>query len=198
MRHTIAHYIKNCNTYIWIKLACHAPYGLLKLLEVPVRRWSSISLDLITRLPTSNSYDILLVMVDRLSKITYYIPTTMYVTFRGMASLYFDYIFHLHGIPDSVVSDWGTQFVLEFTRALCNLTGTKQNLSTSFHPQIDSQTKCVNALVEQYLCGYCNYQQDNWTKLLTMAEFLYNNNLSSSTGITPFFAMYREHPRYLI
>ena len=74
----------------------------------------------------------------------------------------------------------------------------KQNLSTSFHPQTDGQTERVNALIEQYLRGYCNYQQDNWTELLTMAEFSYNNTLSSSTGITLFYAMYGEHPRYLI
>ena len=76
--------------------------------------------------------------------------------------------------------------------------GTKQNLSTSFHPQMDSQTEQINALIEQYLQGYYNYQQDNWTELLTKAEFSYNNTLSSSTGITPFYAMYGEHPRYLI
>ena len=56
----------------------------------------------------------------------------------------------------------------------------------------------VNTLVEQYLRGYCNYQQDNWTELLTMAEFSYNNTLASSMGITPFYAMYGEHPKYLI
>ena len=74
-----------------------------------------------------------------------------------MAHLYFDHIFHLYSILDSVVSDLKTQFVSDFTRALYNLTGTKQSLSTSFHPQTDGQTECVNALVEQYLCAYCNY-----------------------------------------
>ena len=76
--------------------------------------------------------------------------------------------------------------------------GMKQKLSTSFHPETDGQTKRINTLVEPYLCWYCNYQQDNWMELLTMAEFSYNNTLSSSTGITPSYAMYGEHPRYLI
>ena len=90
------------------------------------------------------------------------------------------------------------KFISEFTKALCALMGMKQNLSTSFHPQTDGLTERVNALVEQYLRGYYNYQQDNWTELLTMAEFSYNNTLSSSTGITPFYAIYGKHPRYLI
>src|SRR5258706_11360420 len=71
-------------------------------------------------------------------------------------------------------------------------------MSTSFHPQTDGQTERVNALVEQYIRGYCNYQQDNWVELLTMAEFSYNNTMCSSTGLTPFFAIYGEHPRYQV
>ena len=110
MRHTIAKFIRNYDTCSHIKLARHAPYGLLKALEVPFQRWSSVSLDLITGLPLSNRFDALLVVVDRLSKMAHYIPTTMDVTSKGIARLFFDNIFKLHGIPDSVVSDQGTQF----------------------------------------------------------------------------------------
>ena len=52
--------------------------------------------------------------------------------------------------------------------------------------------------MEQYLCGYCNYQQDNWVELLILAEFSYNNTLSTTTGMTPFQAMYGINPRYTI
>jgi len=92
----------------------------------------------------------------------HYVPTTMDVNSKHVARLFLDNIFHSHGIPDSIVSDHGTQFALEFTRALTNLVGIQQKISTTFHPQTDSQTECVNAIVEQYLWGYSNYQQDNW------------------------------------
>ena len=196
MRGTIAQYIRNCDTCSRIKPARHAPYGLLKPLEIPIRRWTSVSLDLITGLPPSNGYDALLVVVDRLSKMAHYAATTTDVSSKGIAKLYLDNIFQLHGLPDSVVSDRGTQFSSDFTRALCDLAGIQQKMSTSFHPETDGQTERVNAIVEQYLRVYCNYQQNNWQELLTMAEFSYNNTISSSTGITPFFAMYGDHPRY--
>ena len=80
MRQTIAKFIRNCDTCTRIKPAHHAPYGFLKTLEVPLRRWSSVSLDLITGLPLSNGLDTLLVVVDRLSKMAHYIPTTIDVT----------------------------------------------------------------------------------------------------------------------
>ena len=123
----------------------------------------------------------------------HYIPTSSDVNSKELAKLYFNNVFRLHGLPDSVVSDRG---VSTFSRSLCDLAGIQQKMSTSFHPQTDGQTERVNAIAEQYLRGYCNYQQDNWCELLTMAEFSYNNIVSSSTGITPFFAMYGDHPRY--
>ena len=105
MRHTIARYIWNSETCTQIKPTRYTPYGLLKPLEVPIRRWSSISLNLIIGLPTSNGHDARLVVVDRLSKMSHYIPTSTDVNSKRRDRLYFDHIFRLHGIPDSVISD---------------------------------------------------------------------------------------------
>ena len=134
MRQTVAQFIRNCDTYTRIKPARHALYGLLKTLEVPVRRWSSVSLDLITGLPMSNGFNPLLVVVDRLSKAAHYIKTTADINSKQIARLFFDNVFRLHGIPDSVVSDRGTQFISEFTWALAELVEIQQKISTSFHP----------------------------------------------------------------
>jgi len=110
MRQTIAQYVRNCDTCTRIKPARHAPYSLLKPLQVPFRKWSSASLDLVTGLPMSNWYNALLVVVDRLSKMAHYIPSTTDVNSKKIAKLFIDNIFPLHGIPDSIVSDRGTQF----------------------------------------------------------------------------------------
>jgi hypothetical protein len=74
--------------------------------------------------------------------------------------------------------------------------GTTQNLSTAFHPEMDGQTERTNATLEQYLWAYCNYQQNNWKQLLPIVEFCYNNTKSESTGVTPFYANFRYHPRF--
>jgi len=93
-----------------------------------------------------------------------------------------------------IVSYRGTQFVSTFTHSLTDLLGIQQKVSTAFHPQTDSQTEQVNAIVEQYLRGYCNYQQDNWSELVSIAEFSYNNSLSTTLGIMPFQAIYVDNP----
>jgi len=51
----------------------------------------------------------------------------------------------------------------------------------------------MNQTLKQYLLVYCNYQQDNWSKLLPLVEFAYNNALSATTSISSFFANKRYH-----
>ena len=64
---------------------------------------------------------------------------------------------------------------------------------SGYYPKGDRQTKCMNQILEQYLCVYCNYQQDNWFELLPLAEFAYNNAPSATTGVSPFFANKRYY-----
>lgn len=198
MRKMIKRYVRNCATCHRIKPVRHAPYGYLRPLSVPQNRWQHISMDFITGLPRSGPYDSVLVVVCRLSKMAHFIPTTMDgCDAKEVARLFRDNIFRLHGFPESSVSDRGSVFVSEFFRAFARLTKLKLRYSTAFHPQTDGQTERVNAILEQYVRGYCNYQQNDWTELLAMAEFAYNNSTSSTTRMTPFFANYGYHPRFL-
>jgi hypothetical protein len=71
----------------------------------------------------------------------------------------------------------------------------KKKLSTSYHPQTDGQTERTNQTLEQYLCCYVNYQQDNWSDFLPMAEFTYNNTVKPGMLASPFFLNYSFHPR---
>ena len=105
MHQTVAQFIRNCDTCTHIKLACHVPYSLLKTLKVLVQQWSSVSLDLITGLPMSKRFNALLVIVDRLSKAAHYIKTTANINSKQLVRLFFENIFRLYGIPNSVVSD---------------------------------------------------------------------------------------------
>jgi hypothetical protein len=88
------------------------------------------------------------------------------------------------------------QFTSQFWKKVMEAMGTSRNLSTAFHPESDGQTERINAILEQYLRAYCNYQQNNWNELLPMAEFCYNNCRSGTTKVSPFFANYGYHPRF--
>ncbi len=74
----------------------------------------------------------------------------------------------------------------------------KLHFTSGYHPEGDGQTEQVNQTLEQYLCTYCNYQQDNWSELLPLAEFTYNNTPSETTSVSPFFANKGYHPNLAI
>jgi len=102
-----------------------------------------------------------------------------------------------HGLPSSMVSDRGSLFTSDFWKRVTETLGISRNLSTAFHLQMDGQTERANATLEQYLWVYCNYQQDDWERLLPIAEFCYNNTQTKTTKITPFFTNYGYHRRFL-
>ena len=64
----------------------------------------------------------------------------------------------------------------------------KLHFTSGYHPKGNGHTECVNQTLEQYLHIFTNYQQDNWSSLLPLAEFSYNNALNATTGVSPFFA----------
>ena len=72
------------------------------------------------------------------------------------------------------------------------------HFTLGYHPEGDGQTKCTNQTLEQYLHVYCNYQQDNWSELLSLMEFAYNNAPSATTGVSPFFANKGYHPNITV
>ena len=64
----------------------------------------------------------------------------------------------------------------------------KLHFTSGYHPEGDRQTECVNQTLEQYIQIFTNYQQDNWSSLLPLAEFSYNNAPNATTGVSPFFS----------
>ena len=75
----------------------------------------------------------------------------------------------------------------------------KLHFTSRYHPKGNGQTECMNQTLEQYLRVYCNYQQDNWSDLLPIAEFAYNNAPNATTGISPFFVASKGyHPNISI
>ena len=137
------------------------PAGKLKLSEVPEKLWTYLVMDLITKLLLVARKDVILVVCNRLSKMTHFVTTTEGTLAEGLARLFKDNMWKLHGLPESIVSDRGLQFAAEITKELNNMLGIETKLSTSFHPQTDSQTERMNQELEQYLRFSVDYQQKN-------------------------------------
>ena len=188
LRLLVRDYCKSCTACGRAKVPRHLPYGTLKQLPIPERPWNSISMDLIEQLPNSDGYSAILVVVDRLSKQAIFIPTHDTLTAPELADLFVTHVFSKHGVPSHVTSDRGSEFVSHFFRSLGKALDMRLHFTSGYHPEGDGQTERVNQTLEQYLRIYCNYQQDNWSRLLPLAEFAYNNAPNVTTGVSPFFA----------
>ena len=90
---------------------------------------------------------------------------------EGLARLFRDNMWKLHGLPESVVSDRGPQFVAEWTKELNRMLGIETRLSTAFHPQTNGQTEQMNQELEQYLQFFVDHRQKDWQEWLASAEF---------------------------
>jgi len=106
--------------------------------------WTHISADFITKLPLVQGYDSILVVVDRLTKMVYFIPTIEKISAEELARLFRDNMWKLHSLPESIISDREPQFMAELIRELNQMLGIESKMSTAFHPQTDGQTKRVN------------------------------------------------------
>jgi hypothetical protein len=135
-----------------------------------------------------------MVVTDRLSKQRHFIGCGS-TEAKYTARLFLHHVWKHHGLPRTIVSDRGTQFTSRLWQRICQRLGISTKISTAFHPETDGQSENSNQILEQYLRSYVNYLQDDWVNWLPMAEFAANNYQSESTGVTPFYAVYGQHPR---
>jgi len=183
----VSDYVWSCNVCRRNKTRHYKPYELFKQLPIPSRSWESISMDFIEQLPPLGGYMDILVVVDWLTKQVLFISTIRSLDIIMLVELFIKYVFSKHGVPSHVTSNWGTEFVSKFFRSLANALDMRLHFTSGYYLKADSQTKCTNQTLKQFLRIYCNYQQSNWSQLLPLAEFIYNNTLSSTTDVFSFY-----------
>ena len=97
-------------------------------------------------------------------------------------------------MPQSIVSDRDLVFINHFWREFFKMSGTQLKMSSAYHPQTDGQTEVVNRCIEQYLRCFTYQQPHKWHSFLPWAEFWYKTTYHTSTGMTPFQALYGRPP----
>ena len=191
----VGKYVEGCDLCQWMKNRTKELAGKLKLSEVPQKAWMHLTVDFITKLSVVAEKDVILVVCNRLSKMTHFVATTEGTSVEGLARLLRNNVWKLHGLPESVVSDRGPQFTAELTKELNRMLGIKTKLSTAFHPQTDGQTERMNQELKQYLQFFIENRQKDWPEWLATAEFAINNKVHTVTKVSPFMANYGKELR---
>jgi transposase InsO family protein len=128
------------------------PAKLLQPLKIPKWKWEQIRIDLIVGLArTQAGYDSICVIVDRLLKVSHFIPLKTTYSGAKLVELYMLRIMCLHGVPKKIVSDRGSQFTSKFWEKLHESMDTKLNFSSTYHPQIDGHTERTNQVLKDML-----------------------------------------------
>jgi len=195
MNERIIDFVKSCPKCQQNKASRHQPYGLSSPLELPYAPWQSIAMDFITELPESEGCDQLWVVIDRFTKMAHFLPLRKEGKMAAdLAVVFAREIWKFHGLPTDIVSDRDSHVTSEIWKGFLRLSGIRLRMSTAFHPQTNGQTEWLNQTIEAYLRAFVSKEQDDWVRLLPMAEFAYNNSVTTGNGMSPFYANYGFHP----
>ncbi|GJR66765.1 reverse transcriptase domain-containing protein [Tanacetum coccineum] len=191
MKADIATYVNKCLTCAKVKAEHQRPSGLLVQPKIPEWKWDNITMDFVTKLPkTSQGYDTIWVIVDRLTKSAIFTPMRETDPLDKLARLYLKEVVTRHGIPVSIICDRDPRFASNFWRSLQNALGTNLDMSTAYHPQTDGQSERTIQTLEDMLRACAIDFGKGWVNHLPLVEFSYNNSYHASIKAAPFEALY--------
>ena len=131
MKRHVGDFVRRCLTCQQVKAEHQKQAGLLQPLEMAEWKWEHVTMDFVTYLPqTLQGHDAVWVIVDRLTKLAYWMTFTLDRFYR----LYIRDIVWLHGVPVSIVSDRDPRFTAHFWKSFQKAMGTRLTMSTAFHP----------------------------------------------------------------
>ena len=191
MTKNITNYVRICSNCQRVRVHHHKSYEQLKLISSSdVNSFHIVTMNFIIDMSsTRDSYisktsDAILVLIDKLIKYAVYISTSKSLNAKRLVDLMWREFISQHDMMRNIISNRDSLFTSKFWSILCWHLDAKRRLSTAFHSQTNDQTKRQNQMLKHYLRVYCNYKQNNWSKLLSMTMFAYNNSVHSAIDKT--------------
>ncbi|GJY16286.1 putative reverse transcriptase domain-containing protein [Tanacetum coccineum] len=159
--------------------------------NIPEWKWEGIVMDFVTKLPwTSSGHDTIWVIMDRLTKSAHFLPMREDYKIERLSRLYLNEIVARHGVPISIISDHDSWFTSRFWQSMQEALGTRLDMSTDYHPQIDGQSERTIQTLEDMLKACVLDFERSWDVHFLLVEFSYNNSYHSSVRCAPFEALY--------
>jgi transposase InsO family protein len=130
--------------------------GLLQPISIVDNAWHTISMNFVEGLPLSVNADSILVVVDKFTRYSHFLPLKHPYTAKTIARVFIDNIYKLHGMPQAIISYRDKIFASSFWRELFSLAQMQLCMNTAYHPQSNGQIERVNRCMETYLRCFVN------------------------------------------
>ena len=173
----VSNFVESCEGCQRNKAATRAMRAAHQPLPAPPGPWDTVSMDFM-ELPLSlRGHDSLLVVHDMGTGHLRLIPTSARVDAQGVAELFLQNIYPLHGLPRVIVSDRDPRFVAEIWAALWTALGTRLRMTTAHRPQADGATERANRTIQEALRAFVNSVGSDWDapSVLPVLEFALNS-----------------------
>jgi transposase InsO family protein len=190
-------YIKNCN--LWQKNKTNKAMTQPMLITTTVTKpFERICLDIVGSLPkTLSDNEYILTMQDELTR--YAIAVALRATdAETVAQAFIECFVCNYGIPTSILTDCGTNFLSDIFKKMCKLLGIKKSKTTPWHPQINGFLERSHKTLKTYLRNFVD-KNNNWDRLICIlicyAMFCYNTTIHTSTDYTPYELVFGRKPQ---
>ena len=189
MKTFVKEYLAGCVTCQQNKTTTQHNQPLLQPIkpEEKTLPFATISVDFVVKLPLSKGNDSILTVMDQgCTKAVILVPCREDMGAEVVADLFKECVFPYTGIPTKLILDWDTQFTSSWFKELCCALRIDQNISTTYHPQTDSQSEHTSQMMEGLLQIFRNHQADNWAEWLAVVQYIINSRPSSTTKKAPY------------
>jgi hypothetical protein len=161
MRETIDNYVRNCHVCKRFKASRDRYFDLLNFLSISNKLWTDITMNFVIELSESKEFNIILMIVDRLTKMRHYILCTIEekdTSAEETAHFLINHVWKLHDLSKFIIFDKESQFILLIWKSFCKALRITIKLSIAFHFETNDQSEIINQEMKRYLKNYCNYQ----------------------------------------
>jgi hypothetical protein len=197
-KRSVERYIRNCHICKKFKAIRDKYTDLLNFLFISNRSWMNIIMNFVIELLDSKDFNVILMMIDRLITMHHYVSCIVEEddTFaKKTIKLLINHVWKLHELSSTIISDRESQFISLVWKRICQKLKINVKLFTTFHSKTDDQSEIANQKMKRYLRNYCNYQQDDWSKWLSMIEFVSNAVISAFVELSAFMTNYEFESR---
>ena len=194
MRNELEEYIKQCEICQRNKITQNKTKLPMKVTTTPEFVWDKCALDIVGPLnQTADGYKYVLTFQDELSKFTLAIPIIQQDAMT-VARAFVEEIILKFGIPQSILTDQGSNFMSEVFGNVCKILKIKKIKCTAYHPQTNGALERTHRVLVEYLRCFILEDQSNWDKWLPYATFVFNTTPHTSTGFMPHELLFGRKP----